>query len=163
MQIKVLFFIVALFSSSAISLEHPLKMTFSNLIINSDGYAELETRIFLDDLTEHMQNLYGLQQVDFSHVTTNGTQALQLYLNNNFYFEQDGEKVGLWINAVSKNRLALVINMRTTKQLDATKELFLVNTLLCDAFPTQANNIKFLKEQFILTTGNPKIKIQLDD
>jgi len=162
MQIKGIFFTVVLLSASAFTWEHPLKMTFSKLVINSDGHAELETRIFLDDLTEQLQRIFSMQQVDFSNTTTNGTQALQIYINQNFYFEQDGEKLGLWINAVSKNRLALVVNLSTTKALDTSRELFLVNTLLCDAFPVQTNNIRYLDENYVLNNGNPKLKIRFD-
>ena len=88
MRIKVLVFAITLSASSAFATDHPLKMSFSNLVINPDGSVEIETRIFLDDLTEHMQKIYSLEQADFSTVTSNGSQALARYLTKNFYFEQ---------------------------------------------------------------------------
>jgi hypothetical protein len=143
---------------------HPLKMTFSKLTVTSKGGVELETRIFLDDLSEHLQKLYGLPEVDFSSTTSNGTEALQNYLYDRFYFEQDGKKVYLAISNVffSTNGLALVVNLNTVVELDKTTEIFLVNTLLCDAFPIQVNDIRYQNEHHKLTIGNPKLKIQID-
>lgn len=164
MQLKGMFLVIASFWFCAVASAHPLKMSFSKLTINSEGFVELETRIFLDDLTAHMQRLYRMQQPDFSNVTSNGTQALQRYINNHFYFEQDGEQLNLWVNSVSlsKNRLALVVNLSTTSSLDTTKEAFLVNTLMCDAFPIQTNDIKYQDEHYMLSISNPKFKIQFD-
>lgn len=153
-----------LLSLSGFNRAHPLKMTFSKLLVTTEGKVELETRIFLDDLSDHMQKLYRLSEVDFSSTTSNGTTALQDYLSERFYFEQDGKKVPLWISNVffSKNGLALVLNLNTTEQLDTKKEIFLVNTLLCDAFPIQVNDIRYQNEHYKLSIGNPKIKIQID-
>ena len=166
MKIKGLIFTIVLVLSSAFTWEHPLKMSFSKLVISSEGKVKLETHIFLDDLTLHLEYLYGLQQTDFSTVISNGTKALQHYLRNHFYFEQDGKKLDLWINTVShsKNGLALVIGLSTTHPLNLSKEIFLVNTLMCDAFSIQANDIKYLGEYYSLSLGNPKaeIKIQFD-
>ena len=164
MGIKGIVLAIALLSSSTLTLEHPLKMSFSKLIISSNGIVEVETRIFLDDLTAHMQQLYGLPQADFSTPAANGTQALQRYLRDHFYFEQDGQRLNLWINAVSlsKNGLALVVNLSTADLLDSAKEVFLVNTLLCDAYPMQTNDIKYLDEHFLLSLSNPKAKIRFD-
>ena len=154
-------FTILVLSFSAFRLEHPLKMSFSKLTISSKGNVALETRIFLDDLTAHMQESYGLQRADFSTTGSNGTQALQRYLLNTFYFEQDGEKLPLYINAVSlsKNQLALVVHMNTLRPLDTTKTVFLVNTVLCDASPMQTNDIKYLDKHHKLSIGNPKVKI----
>ncbi|MEM1337586.1 MAG: DUF6702 family protein [Bacteroidota bacterium] len=156
--------VIVLLALSAFGWEHPLKMSFSKLSLRSDGIVEVETRIFLDDLTAHMQQHYGLQQVDFSTPATGSTQALQRYLSNHFYFEQNGEQFHLRINAVSlsKNRLALVVNMNTTTVLDSSKEVVLVNTLLCDTYPVQTNDIKYLDEHFLLSLSNPKVKIRFE-
>ncbi|MEN0046598.1 MAG: DUF6702 family protein [Bacteroidota bacterium] len=166
MKIKGLIFAIVLVLSSAFTWEHPLKMSFSKLVISSEGKVEMETHIFLDDLTLHLEYLYGLQQTDFSTLISDGTKALQHYLRNHFYFEQDGKKLDLWIDAVaySKNGLALKIKLSTTATLDLSKEIFLTNTLLCDANSMQTNDIKYLGEYYNLSLGNPKteIKIQFD-
>jgi len=163
MQIKALVFSMIFLISSGFN-SHPLKMSFSNLVISWDGKVELETRIFLDDITGHMQNLYDLEQVDFSTPTSNGTQALQRYFMDNFYFEQEGQKLNLYIKGVSlsKNLLSLVVKMSTMQKLDSSKEVYLVNTLLCDAFPKQGNDVKYQGEHLSLNIENPKEKIQLD-
>ena len=149
---------------SASTSEHALKMSFSKVFISPDGNVDIETRIFLDDLTIHIQNTYGLVRVDFSSTTANGTKALQHYLINHFYFEQDEKKINLLINNVSfsKNQLALVVNINTSNRLDVTKEAFLVNTLLCDATPLQTNYIKFLDKHHKLSISNPKVKIKIN-
>ncbi|MEM9546330.1 MAG: DUF6702 family protein [Bacteroidota bacterium] len=158
MRIRYLIFAIAMFVSSAFTLEHPLKMTFSLLKINKEGLAEIETRIFLDDLTAHIHQMYGPDQVDFSTLTGSGTQALQNYVDDSFYLKQDNKKIKLNINSVgmSKNQLALVINLNSTHVLDASKEITVVNTLLCDAFPLQMNNIKYLRRQYQLSMNKPE-------
>ncbi len=164
MRIKVIFFTIAILSSSAFAWEHPLKMSFNKLTVNVDGTAKLEARIFLDDLSIHMQDLYGLPQTDFSSITTEETQALSRYLKDRVYFEQGGERLDLWINTVSrsKNELALVVNMSTTSPLDTSKEVFFINTVLCDASPTQVNDTKYLNKHYLLNESNPKMKILFD-
>ena len=164
MQAKYLIFPITLLLLSAFSWEHPLKMSFSKLDIESDGLVKLETRIFLDDLTEHMQQLFRFQQADFSSISASGTQALERYLGEHLYFEQGGNRFKLQITTVSfsRNRIALVVNMKTIDPLDVSQEAFLVNTLLCDASPMQTNDIKYLGEHYLLGMSNPKMKIQLD-
>lgn len=161
---KSLLFAILILSLSGFHRAHPLKMTFSKLTINSKGYVELETRIFLDDLTEQLQKLYRLPQADFSSMESEGTQVLQNYLSENLYFKQDGKKVNLWINEVSfsRNKLALVVNTGTPKRLDTSKEIFLVNTILCDATPLQTNDIKYLNKHYKLNIGKPKVKIEIN-
>ncbi len=164
MKIKILLFSIVVMTLGTFTWSHPLKMSFSKLTITSDGKVELETRIFLDDLTAHIQELYNLQLVDFSTTTSNGTEALQRYLKNRFYLEQDGKKLELQIHTVSfsKNRLALVLNMNTSYQLDVSKELYIVNTIMCDAFPMQINDIKYLEKHYRLGIVNSKVKIQIN-
>ena len=161
MRIKFIVFIIALLFSGVSIGEHPLKMSFSKLTINADGSAEIETRIFLDDITEHIQDIYNIQQADFSDITSNGTEALRRYFAQNFYFEQQDKRLNLWINAVStsKNDLALVINLSTTQPLDVSKEIVLVNTVLCDAAPTQINDIKYLDQHYQLGYSNPEMRL----
>ena len=161
MRIKVIIFAIALLVSSAFTWNHPLKMSFSNLTIHSDGIIEIETRIFLDDLTAHLQEKYSLQQADFSTATSNGSQALERYLAHNLYFKQDGEKFSLWINALSfsKNEMALAVKLSTKQPLNTSKETTIVNTLLCDAFPTQVNFLRFSGKQYTMDCSNPKFKL----
>ncbi|MEM6772472.1 MAG: DUF6702 family protein [Bacteroidota bacterium] len=153
-----------LISGHLLAADHPLKMSFSKLTLSSNGLVELETRIFLDDLTEHMQKAYQLSNPDFSGVNTSGTQALQRYLLENFYFEQNGHKIDLSINAVyfSKNQLALVVALNTVELIDTNQEVYLVNTLLCDASPMQTNDIKYQEEYYSFNLSNPKQKIPLE-
>jgi hypothetical protein len=152
----------ALYSSSGYSEVHPLKMSFSKLEISSEGEVDLKTRIFLDDITEQLQSLYRLDTVDFSAVKKEATQALQRYLTEHFFFEQDGKKSTLRINAVSfsQNGLAVEIHTSTNKPLDVSKDLFLTNTLLCDADPNQKNDIIYLEQRLRLSATNPKAQIQ---
>ena len=161
MRIKVIAFTIALLALNAFKSSHPLKMSFSNLSISQDGLVEIETRIFLDDITEHMQKIYGLQLVDFSTITSDNSQKLSSYLTQQFYFKQNDKKINLWINAISssKNELALVINLHTSQPLDVSKEIIIVNTLLCDATPTQINNIKYLDKHYQSSYTNPEIKL----
>lgn len=164
MRVKALLFIMLFLWLGALHSEHPIKMTFSKLTISPKGVVELETRIFLDDLTDHIQELYDLQQADFSTTSSNGTKALQRYIKTCFYFEQDGEKLNLSINAVSlsKNGLALVVKLNTTNPLDVTKEVFLINKLLFDATLMQINDIRYKGKHHRLVVINPKVKIQFD-
>ncbi|MCF8465209.1 MAG: hypothetical protein K9G41_10230 [Flavobacteriales bacterium] len=155
---------VFLFSGSDTNyLAHPLKMSFSKLDINSKGVIDLQSRIFLDDITAQMQELHGLQEVDFSTVDSDGTKALQQYLTSHYYFEQRGKKIELRINAVSfsTNRLALVLQMSTDAPLDLTKEVFLTNTVLCEASEKQKNDILHLDKHYLLSLTNPRVKIEL--
>ena len=163
MKIAGLIISIALWSLNAFTSEHPLKMSSSKLVISSDGNVELKTRIFLDDLTDHIEKLYNIGQPDFSTTKSNGVQALQGYLSDHFYFEQDGKKINLMINGVllSKNRLALEVHMNTSDKLDTSKEVLLVNTLLCDTFPLQTNDISYSDQHYLLSLGNPKVKIQI--
>jgi hypothetical protein len=164
MQIVSIGFALVLTTSISSSKVHPLKMSFSKLVIGADGVVDLKTRIFLDDITAQMQNLYSLDSVDFSNVTSDGTKALEVYLTDHYYFEQVGKKSELRINAISfsKNRLAVEVHMSTENPLDASKELFLTNTLLCDADPKQKNDIIYLKEHLRLNLANPTTQIRLN-
>lgn len=143
---------------------HPLKMSFSKLDISSEGVVDLQSRIFLDDITAQMQELYGLQPVDFSTVESNGTKALQQYLTSHYYFEQQSKKSVLRIKTVSfsRNQLALVLQMSTAAPLDVSKEVFLTNTLLCDASEKQKNDILYMDEHHVLSVSNPRVKIELN-
>lgn len=163
MKIHALIFTAVLLLLSGSTPEHPLKMSSSKLTISTEGVAKVQSRIFLDDLTEHMQNLYNIPQADFSTTTSNGVRALQGYLRDHFYFEQGEKKIYLSINSVSlsKNQLALVVDMSAFDQLDLTKEVFLVNTLLCDAFPLQSNDIYYGKFLYLLNIGSPKAKLRI--
>ena len=163
MRIASLCFAFALFAVTAFAEVHPLKMSFSKLEISTEGVVDLKTRIFLDDITEQLQALYDLDTVDFSTIETEAVQALELYLKDHFYFEQGGKKSTLTINAVSfsQNRLAVEIHTSTAESLDVSKELFLTNTLLCDADPKQKNDIIYMREPLRLNLANPKTQIQL--
>ncbi|MEO0686318.1 MAG: DUF6702 family protein, partial [Cyanobacteria bacterium J06649_11] len=149
------------FSMSTATTEHPLKMSFSKLTIKPDGYVDIEARIFWDDLTEHLERQYRLEQPDFTSITAKGTQTFQQYLEDHFYFDQDGKKIKLWVKSISfsDNKLALVVNLSTTDLLDITKEIYLVNTLLCDASPQQKNNVRYRDEHFILSLSKKRTKI----
>ncbi|MEL7252082.1 MAG: DUF6702 family protein [Bacteroidota bacterium] len=161
MRIKVIIFTIACFVFSGFTWEHPLKMSFSYLRINSNGIVNLETRIFLDDLTAHMQKLYGLEEVDFSNLSSNGTQALGDYFPNHFYFQQGEEKLNFTINDVSLtfNGLALVLHLSLDQPLNGAKEARLINTLLCDADSRQKNSVKFGGRQYELSYSNPHLKL----
>lgn len=139
-------------------------MSFSNLVINSDGTIVLQTRIFLDDITAQIQERYDLDTVDFSTLESNATQSLQEYLSEHYYFEQNGKKSELKIDSVffSRNRLALALYLSTEKPLDATKEIFLTNTLLCEASEKQKNDILYLEKHYLLNTANPRMKIEFN-
>lgn len=155
---------LALFCLYGFSEVHPLKMSFSKLEISSDGVVDLKSRIFLDDITEQLLALYNLDTVDFHSVEAEATQALEHYLKNHYYFEQEGKKSELRINAVSfsKNKLAVEVHMSTDYPLDVSKELYISNTLLCDADPKQKNNIVYLNERLLLSLSNPKAQIQFN-
>lgn len=164
MRLISLILVLVLSASGSFSEVHPLKMSFSKLVINSDGVVDMQTRIFLDDITEQIQNLYGLDTVDFSTVKSDGTQALQRYLKDHFYFEQNGKKSELRIDEVSfsKNKLAVALKMTTDKPLDKTKELFLTNTVLCDASANQRNDIIYQEKSLRLSASNPSIQIEFN-
>jgi hypothetical protein len=68
----------------------------------------------------------------------------------------------LTINAVSfsQNGLAVEIHTSTSEPLDISKELFLTNTLLCDADPKQKNDIIYNKQRLRLNLDNPTTQIQ---
>ena len=161
----ILFAFVFIISAADTSYKmHPLKMSFSKLVINSEGVVDLQARIFLDDITAHMQVLYDLQPVDFSNIESNSTKALQQYLTSHYYFEQASKKIELRIDTVSfsRNRLALVLQMSTDAPLDATKEVFLTNTLLCDASEKQKNDILHIDKHYLLSMDNPRVKIEFN-
>lgn len=163
MRITFLTFVFIILSSN-LNYDHSLKMSFSKLIISPKGFVNIETRIFLDDITTHIESIYGLQQADFTNISTKGTQALQLYFQNHFYFLQREKKINLVVNNVSlsKNGQALIVNANSTKLLDSSKKVFLFNTLLCDNSTKQVNGIKYLGKHYLLNISNPKIEIQLE-
>ncbi|MEM6398144.1 MAG: DUF6702 family protein [Bacteroidota bacterium] len=159
-----LIFIIALLSltlSTSSSSEHPLKVSFSKLIIKSDGFVDIETHIFWDDLSYHLEDLYNLSQPDFSSITTTGTKALEGYLADHFYLMQDDQKIKLWIKDISpsENKLALVVHMSATDLLDTSKSTLLFNTLLCDATPKQKNYIRYFDENYVLSISRPNVEI----
>lgn len=164
MQLARLCFAFVLFTSFDALTVHPLKMSFSKLVISSDGVVDLQSRIFLDDITAQIQESFDMDSVDFSSVESEGTKALQRYLKDHFYFEQNGKKSELKINAVSfsKNKLAVALVMTTDQPLDRTKELFLTNTLLCEADPKQKNDIIYLEQRIRLSSSNPTEKIEFN-
>jgi len=161
---KNLILVIALLATNTSSSDHPLKMTFSNLVISEDGKVELETRIFIDDLTAHMESLYQLQQVDFTSLSSSGSLALQDYFRGNLFFEQADKKVFLQINSISlsDNQMGLVIKSGITSPLDKSKEIFFTNSLLFDSSPMQTNDIKYQQDHYMLGASNPKMKIILD-
>lgn len=162
MRVISLVSIFVLFSLSGFPDVHPLKMSFSKLEISSEGVVDLKTRIFLDDITAQLQALYSLDTVDLSAVDSEATQALQTYLTDHFYFEQNAKKSVLNINAVSfsQNQLAVEVHMSTEQPLEVTKKLFLINTLLCDADPKQKNDIMYNEQRLRLSANNPKEQIE---
>lgn len=138
-------------------------MSFSKLLISSEGFVEIETRIFLDDLSAHMEHRYRLRKADFSTLTTNGTLALQRYLHEHFYFEQGGQKNTLIIKAVglSKNKLSLVAHLKTAFELDLQQPCTLRYSLLCDAFEKQKNDLLFRGDHYLLDAEAPTLEIPL--
>lgn len=164
MRLISLVFVFLISASGSFSEVHPLKMSFSKLVISSEGVVDMQTRIFLDDITDQIQKLYGLDSADFSTVESEATKALQQYLNGHFYFEQNGKKSELRIKAVSfsQNRLALALKMTTDKPLDKTKGLFLTNTLLCDASANQRNDIIYLGKSLRLSASDPSVQIHFN-
>lgn len=161
MRITGLVLTLALFSSSGSSKVHPLKMSFSKLVISKDGVVDLKTRIFLDDITEQIQKQYGLSTVEFTTIESNGTEALQRYLKDHFFFEQDNQKIELTIKVVSfsQNKLAVALDLVTKNPIDVSKKLFLTNTVLCEASPKQLNDLMYLNQHIRLSAKTPTAEI----
>ena len=161
---KNLILAIVLLVAGTSSSGHPLKMTFNNLVISEDGKVELETRIFIDDLTVHMEKLYPFRQIDFYSFSSNRAQVLQNYFIDILYFEQGGQKVILQINDIflSENQMGLVVKSGTADPLDKSKEIFFTNSLLFDSSPMQKNDIKYQEDHYMLGPSNPKMKIILD-
>ena len=153
-----------LISSILLTMSHPMKMSFSKLIISEEGLVELETRIFLDDLTSHIEHTYRLRQADFSTLTTNGTKALQEYLITHLYLEQTGEKNIFLIKAVSlsKNKEALILQLTALHPVQMNQPLFLRNDLLCDGFAKQRNDILFQGQHYVCDIHRTGINLPID-
>ena len=164
MRITGLILTLALFSSNSTSEVHPLKMSFSKLVISNDGVVDLKSRIFLDDITEQMQKQFELSSVEFNTIESNGTEALQRYLKDHFFFEQEGKKIELTVKAVSfsQNKLAVAIDLVTKKPINVSKKLFLTNTVLCEASPKQLNDLMYLNQHFRLSAKTPTVEIPLN-
>lgn len=150
---------------------HPLKMSFNKLEIAWDGSVKIESRIFLDDLTAQLKSLYNLDQINFADANSQSTIALQQYINKNFYFEQNGQKIPLIIDDITfaTMKLAIVLNLTTFDKLinsadpfDNSGDIFLVNKILFDADPKQKNDILYLNEHHLLNVVNTKLKIRFD-
>lgn len=124
---------------------HPLKMTFSKMILTEDHHAEITTKFFLDDLTEQIKNKYRLLNVDFSSKETNGIQCLQRYLNSNLYVRQKDEKIEFKIIATSfdEDHKVLIVTCKSEKSLDEKKTFELYNTLFFEVFSNQVNHLKY--------------------
>ena len=139
---------------------HPLKMSFSRLSVAPDGSVQMETNLFLDDLMEHLNKLYGMAEFDFSEVESSGTQALQRYLDDRLYV-RDGETiVHFRILSVSRERLVLVVKAGTKQEVGSSSALYLVNTILCDASPKQTNEVQYGRERFVFSADVPALRIR---
>lgn len=162
MRKKIILSIATFCALCSFKSDHALKMSFTHLTIDEGGQVNLETRIFLDDLTEHLETKYDLQHVDFSTINSNGSKALYNYFKHCFYFEQGNAIVHVGISEVSftKNKIALVVNTTSSKPLDMSKEVLIVNTILCDFSALQTNDIKYRNKRYMSSIANPKIKLK---
>ena len=114
-----------------------------------NGVAKVQTRLFLDDLSYHLQEKYRLIKADFSTVESNGTQALQWYMNDCFYMLQGEQKILFKITktALSPDGIALIVYMEGEKPLANGVPLKINNTLLFDVFKKQENVLRLFHSQ----------------
>ena len=140
--------LLLLLVGSSLSNVHPLKMTFSKMSMSQSGEISITTKYFLDDLTQQMQQKYRLQKADFSSSKSNGTLALQNYMDSHLLISQDGTDTSLIIQSVSidEDNLVLMVTASTMKHLEVNAAFTLTNSLFFDVFPNQINSVRYKKE-----------------
>ncbi|UII32769.1 hypothetical protein LVD17_02845 [Fulvivirga ulvae] len=123
------------------SFMHPLKMSFSSMSVSNEGKVKIETRLFLDDLTLHIEDRYRLKDADFSTPAANGSIALQQYIRENIHILQAGDTIYFIITGISlsEDGQALVVEMESAGALDKKQSYKVKNSLLFDIFKKQKN------------------------
>lgn len=143
---------------------HPIKMSFSKMSIDKKGKVELETRLFLDDLTLHIESKYRLKQANFSTLSANGSKALQDYMHKCLYIIQSGRSMHFTITdiSLSEDNLALVVRMESDQPLNRNIPYQIKNTLLFDIFKKQ-KNLMILEDEkhhkFYFTIDEPLVAV----
>ena len=132
---------------SSFSKAHPLKMTFSKMTMAKDGTLTLTTKFFLDDITQQMQTKYRLKYADFSTPESNGTKALQTYMNTNLLVIQEETKSVFHVEAVQKAEDNLVLVVISTVHLKKKQPFIMINSLFFDVFPNQINSVRYKNSQ----------------
>jgi len=131
---------------STFTLIHPLKISFSKMTFENN-IVEIETRLFLDDLSTHLKKKYRIKKIDFSSLSGNGTEALQLYFKESFYLVQKGERLFFKIEDIkfSEDKTILSVFLKVIIQKSS---FTLHNTLLLDAFKKQKNVLLYQNSQY---------------
>lgn len=133
---------------------HPLKMTISRLTVDEGGGAYLRTRFFLDDLTSHLQETYGLQAVDFSSPASNGGRALQDYLNQTVFLGSAADPIRFRIDTIMPilpGAIAVETGMQADRALSPGQPIVLTNTLLVEVFLQQVNRVRFRNQSYLFS------------
>ena len=124
---------------------HPLKMSFSKLTITKTGEAQLTSKLFLDDLTEHFQNRYRLQKVDFTSLDSNGKKALQIYFNERVFLISENKNISFNITSLEiiEDGIVLQVKSKAIKPINQTQPFSMQNALFFDVFANQVNSVKY--------------------
>ncbi|WP_299464827.1 DUF6702 family protein [uncultured Microscilla sp.] len=136
-----LLFIIALSSWLNTTLTHPLKVSVSEMTIGNNQRVVIETRLFLDDLTDHISQTYRLLKPTFHTVDSEGTKALQRYINQRFYLAQNNQPNRLKITHTrfSEDKKALIVRLVSRQALRGNQPFRVKNTLFFDVFKKQKN------------------------
>jgi hypothetical protein len=138
---------------------HPLKVTFSKITFNTENEIRIETRFFLDDLTEHIENKYRLQHVRFSKPNTTSGKALQNYINERYYLLVNGEKQYLKIDNLQLTEDQITLKVFLSNPAKKTDYLEVYNNLLTEIFMNQEHKIIYNSEHITLNKYQPKFKL----
>ena len=138
---------------------HPLKCTFSKVTFQNKENITIETRFFLDDLSEHLAASYRLKHADFSQLDSSGSQALQRYINERYYLLVNSEKINLQIDRlhVSKDRITLNVFLSATAT--PTDNIIIYNNLLTEVFMNQEHKLIYNSKHFTLNKYQPELKL----
>ena len=112
-----------------------------------DGKLTLTTKFFLDDLKQQMQTKYRLKDADFSTLESNGTVALQTYMNNNLLVMQEEIKMVFRIETIEKAEDNLVLLVISSVNLKKQQPFIMINSLFFDVFPNQINSVRYKKSE----------------
>lgn len=129
---------------------HPLKMSFSKAQVDASGQFQISSKLFLDDLTDLLEEKYRLKDLSFEGEHSSGVKALHAYYQENVRLSQNYKDVDIRITSVNiiEDGIVLLVKAASQQSVDNLKPLYFQNSLFFETFPNQMNMVKFNNKEF---------------